>query len=973
MDADENDSNAFSSRTPPKTISPLASRRASFPESSQLMALVSSTSTPNQGLADNHTHSHIPLLFPHLPSDYLPSPTSPKHFVLTYGHSREHRLLGADIGTGRMQSVASSLHSPLMVRQRSHSAGPSRLTPPNDSQTRQEHSLHIERSHLAIEGGSSITNTSELVPYREWTVISRNDTSGQMVLFNPETKLVTVQRYMPDSFDLPIPSGNGQSQARLLFAKSTNECPMCHRPLSDRQTSDHTSGPTFMDRNYFRLLASSTRAGMAPPKQKNPEKNPGEPLEKESQSIPNDHLKANAFNQGYYENFFVELKKLGRGFRGSVFLCNHELDGVKLGKYAVKKVAIGNNHPWLVRMLREVHLLERLRHPNIVSYKHSWLEYSRLTPFGPKVPCLFILMECANGGNLEEYLEPEVTPLASESLGGKKKTPRELKRERIRRQQGVEEMEKSPEIHKRLLSMAEVWSLFLDIVEGLAHLHQQNIVHRDLKPPNLLLKWDERSRNRGQTDFWRNKVGQHGIPRVLISDFGECEDLEGDPDNDRTGATGTLEFMAPEHVALDSQGKNRVEYSSKADMWSLGMVLYYLCYSRLPYSNVDDVDVLRNEILAFREVKFPKSRFDVYNGHEKNVDPAIVEAIRQQTISPDIPQEIKILIRLLLSTDPNKRPSCEEILSKLRKIQNSGFHIDGASILREAPQDISHTSSINSPTKTSFVMPYEDHTALRRASWESVDTKFAPKTDPTRDSSSFEKTSINRSPDQESDLNMHTTLTENEAPVKVTRDNDGDVLMEGQDYDVPVQHAKAVKRFAYPTGHGSDSRQFGIRKRRKRVNRNTEHDMEYDMYSQSSTPATMSSEEDKDVLADLSEPSHLLLGSPDIQPSPFSSLDRLRMTLAIPQRWNHTITWLQATEDQYYINVLKTITAIIKVSTCTYPCQPYSPSSAILYPVVILATLDFWSDDVSQSILLVMLHLGWVITVALLQGGMCAA
>ena len=64
------------------------------------------------------------------------------------------------------------------------------------------------------------------------------------------------------------------------------------------------------------------------------------------------------------------------------FSLQHELDGVKLGKYAVKKVAVGNNHSWLVKMLREVHLLERLHHPNIINYKHAWLEYNRLTPFG---------------------------------------------------------------------------------------------------------------------------------------------------------------------------------------------------------------------------------------------------------------------------------------------------------------------------------------------------------------------------------------------------------------------------------------------------------------------------------------------------------------------------------------------------------------------------------------------------------------
>lgn len=88
---------------------------------------------------------------------------------------------------------------------------------------------------------------------------------------------------------------------------------------------------------------------------------------------------------------------------------------------------------------------------------------------------------------------------------------------------------------------------------------------------------------------------------MLISDFGECEDLEGVPDKDRTGATGTLEFMAPEHVRIDQRGAHTKEYSPKADMWSLGMVLYYLCYTRLPYSNIDDVDQLREEILAMRE------------------------------------------------------------------------------------------------------------------------------------------------------------------------------------------------------------------------------------------------------------------------------------------------------------------------------------------------------------------------------------
>jgi len=53
------------------------------------------------------------------------------------------------------------------------------------------------------------------------------------------------------------------------------------------------------------------------------------------------YLSSSSFNNGYYERFFIERKKLGRGYRGSVFLCHHVLDQVFLGEYAIKKVAVG--------------------------------------------------------------------------------------------------------------------------------------------------------------------------------------------------------------------------------------------------------------------------------------------------------------------------------------------------------------------------------------------------------------------------------------------------------------------------------------------------------------------------------------------------------------------------------------------------------------------------------------------------------
>lgn len=126
---------------------------------------------------------------------------------------------------------------------------------------------------------------------------------------------------------------------------------------------------------------------------------------------------------------------------------------------------------------------------------------------------------------MEEYLEPEVTEAPPQETATAKKDRKAQKRERIRRQLGQQESTSTPKeapsvasnvrTQRRLLSMTEIWSLFLDIVEGLAHLHQHNIVHRDLKPPNLLLKWDDRMHD--QDNEWRGAFEHHRGMYVLQS------------------------------------------------------------------------------------------------------------------------------------------------------------------------------------------------------------------------------------------------------------------------------------------------------------------------------------------------------------------------------------------------------------------------------------------------------------------------
>lgn len=427
---------------------------------------------------------------------------------------------------------------------------------------------------------------------------------------------------------------------------------MCHQPLSGVSTVDQPfdrdfarSHDSYVDPEYFRMLSVGEREASSSPAPSSPIRRVLQPALGSSEHprcrsvspeivdgggaefasgapapghADGSRIRKNAFSPNYFHTFFVEEKVLGRGGKGVVLLVRHEIDGCFLGHFACKRVPVGDNHAWLEKVLIEVELLAKLSHPNLVSYRHVWLEDVQLNRFGPIVACAFILQQYCNSGDLHHYI-----------TGGapREATKEDLKAQMRRRSRGQAENTRLLST-KPYLPFEEIYSLFRDVTSGVAYLHGAGYIHRDLKPSNCLLHRDG------------------GRLVCLISDFGEVQ-----PEHvirKSSGSTGTISYCAPEVLKLDSTG-HYANFTTKSDIFSLGMILYFLCFGRLPYQSanviqeeLEDVDQLRAEIADWKG----------FQGERRE--------------RPDLPSKLYKLLQKLLSLNPADRPSATEVLNAMR-------------------------------------------------------------------------------------------------------------------------------------------------------------------------------------------------------------------------------------------------------------------------------------------------------------------
>ena len=98
-------------------------------------------------------------------------------------------------------------------------------------------------------------------------------------------------------------------------------------------------------------------------------------------------------------------------------------------------------------------------------------------------------------------------------------------------------------------------SYFVQLADGLAHLHEKRVLHRDLKPENVLL-----------CDRSTLKIGDFGISRVLSLSVSELAQT----------VVGSPTYISPEIIHGES-------YSYKTDVWSLGVMLYRISSNKFPF------------------------------------------------------------------------------------------------------------------------------------------------------------------------------------------------------------------------------------------------------------------------------------------------------------------------------------------------------------------------------------------------------
>lgn len=169
------------------------------------------------------------------------------------------------------------------------------------------------------------------------------------------------------------------------------------------------------------------------------------------------------------------------------------------------------------------------------------------------------------------------------------------------------------------LNYSQKLDLIKGILQGLKFLHDNNIIHRDIKPPNVLIA------KRKYEDIYIPKITDFGISRI-INEFNEKSSIRTE------FKMGQNEFTAPE-LSINKVSRLR----SNADLYSAGMLIYFILTEKMPF-NLSKYDTPER-----REAELYQLTHKQFNPHKTLDD------------FDKLPVEFQTLLIKLLKINPEER------------------------------------------------------------------------------------------------------------------------------------------------------------------------------------------------------------------------------------------------------------------------------------------------------------------------------
>ncbi|XP_036323634.1 eIF-2-alpha kinase GCN2 [Rhagoletis pomonella] len=381
-------------------------------------------------------------------------------------------------------------------------------------------------------------------------------------------------------------------------------------------------------------------------------------------------------SQSRLRNEFEVITYLGKGAFGDVLKVRNILDN---RQYALKRIPLpARSRQLYKKMTREVELLSRLNHENVVRYFNSWIESvteadeeemekllgdevsasNEISFKPPPSPQLGLPIKddedssssiwsgCVptaddsdsdgiefvdSNGEIVNYDDDDDEEDEPSRQVSKTFSPKPMQVMYIQ-MEFCEKCTLRTAIDDNLYEDTErLWRLFREIAEGLSHIHQQGIIHRDLKPVNIFLDSHDQIKigdfGLATTSFLALQSQQEQASHQYSIQVASIEDGTG------TGKVGTTLYVAPELTGNASKST----YSQKVDMYTLGIILFEM--SQPPFQTgmerVQTIVALRTTAIVIPDAMLSDNRYE---------------------------KTVKIL-RCLLNHDPAQRPTAEELLS----------------------------------------------------------------------------------------------------------------------------------------------------------------------------------------------------------------------------------------------------------------------------------------------------------------------